>query len=406
MSDVSAIIRDASDRARRVFDWYDSLLDANEGRSNPPLLTENILNEHYYGAPAPMPDCDAYRTSGTSKGAPRQIYFTATDKEHFFAQRTALVGEFLESTCRTAACDLGYGGITTETAVEAFRRLGLDTAIIDYRAPVKAHVAELNRVRPDVVFTMPVILESLLAAGELKISPKKIITVGDMISRTWRENVTRAFGLDLTDLLDFYGSQETAGMAALCQACGRYHFEDQICAETVDHRELLPNLVVAPEERLLAVTSSTRTAFPVVRYVTYDLIVGFGVRLCGGRERQSFDHVAGRVASDPVYGERLSLHDVAAAVHAHCPGHAYEAAWTRDGFIVRIDCGTLSSSTKDKIRQDILRDYGAIDQMIRSGLLSDIEFLGVPPGSLEKRRKNVTIGRRGGASLEAASGNR
>ena len=370
-------------RLRRTFKWYDALLLEAGFDGNPeqlPYIDEHILTQHYYTA-RDLEHCSAYYTSGTSIGTRKRILYSAEDHNLYVEQRRKIFAHFLSTECRTACSDLGTGHAAA-SAVEIFTRLGIDCFYIDFRRPAVEHVALLNEHRPDVLFTMPMVLDSLIQAGGLDFRPRKIITVGDVASRAWKKRIADFFSLQSEDLLDIVGSIEIGSIAYECFDCALYHFDDHIIPETVRPCELYGHLAGYGTAEILILTSLARFVFPAIRFITNDLIEGFTMRNCRGAERYSFDHIAGRVGSEFKNGENISLYDVNEAVNTYLPASPFEVRKDNGKFTIRVCSTDFTDEIGERIK-GFLRELNPNSfQMIESSLVEDIEVCNVPAAEL------------------------
>ena len=372
-------------RLRQTFKWYDALLldagfDGNPERL--PYIDEHILTQHYYTSRDPDFDhCSAYFTSGTSIGTRKRILYSAEDHNLYLEQRRKIFARFLSPECRTACSDLGTGHAAA-SAVEIFERLGIECFHIDFRRPAVEHVTLLNEHRPDVLFTMPMVLDSLIQAGGIDFRPRKIITVGDVASRAWKKRIADFFSLRSEDLLDVVGSIEVGSIAYDCFDCGLYHFDDHIIPETVRPSELYKDFAGHGTAEILILTSLARFVFPAVRFITNDLIEGFTMRECRGVERYSFDHIVGRVGSEFKNGENISLYDVNEAVNTFLPASPFEVCKDDGRFIIRVCSTDFTDEIGERIKS-FLRELNPNSfQMIESSLVEDIEVCNVSAGEL------------------------
>jgi phenylacetate-coenzyme A ligase PaaK-like adenylate-forming protein len=374
-------------RLRRTFNWYDALLleagyDLDGNPERLPYIDEHILTRHYYQSHNPdLDDCSAYYTSGTSTGARKRILYSAEDHDLYVDQRRKIFARFLSPECRTACSDLGTGHAAA-SAVEIFRGLGIECFHIDFRKPAGEHIALLNEHRPDVLFTMPMVLDSLIQTGGLNFRPRKIITVGDVASRAWKKRVANFFSLRTDDLLDILGSIEVGSIAYECFDCGVYHFDDHIIPETVRPSELYEDFPVHGTAEILILTSLARSVFPAARFITNDLVEGFTTRKCGSAERYSFERIVGRAGSEFKNGENISLYDVNEAVNTFLPASSFEVRKDSGKFTIRICSADFTDEIGERIKGFLKELNPNSFQMIESSLVEDIEVCNVPVGEL------------------------
>ncbi len=374
-------------RLRQTFKWYDALLreagfDVDGNPERLPYIDEHVLTQHYYQARDPnLEDCSAYYTSGTSTGARKRILYSAEDHGFYVDQRRNIFARFISPECRTACSDLGTGHAAA-SAVEIFGGLGVECFQIDFRRPVGEHIAILNERRPDVLFTMPMVLNSLIQAGGLHFRPRKVITVGDVASRAWKKRIVDFFSLQSEDLLDIVGSIEVGSIAYECFDCGLYHFDDHIIPETIKPSELYEDFAGHGTAEILILTSLARSVFPAVRFITNDLVEGFTTRQCGGAERYSFERLVGRAGTEFKNGENISLYDVNEAVNTFLPASPFEVRKDSGKFTIRVCSADFTDEIGECIKGFLKELNPNSFQMIESSLVADIEVCNVPVGEL------------------------
>jgi fumarate---(S)-2,3-diaminopropanoate ligase len=373
-------------RLRQTFPWYDTLLldagyDVDHDPQRLPYIDEHILTQHYYQA-STLDHCSAYYTSGTSTGARKRILYSSEDHDLYIEQRRQIFARFLTPECRTACSDLGTGHAAA-SAVEIFQKLNVECFHIDYRRPAREHIALLNKHQPDVLFTMPMVLDSLIQTGGLDFHPRKIITVGDVASRAWKKRIVDFFSLQSGDLLDIVGSIEVGSIAYECFDCGLYHFDDHIIPETVRPSVLYEGIAGHGTAEILIVTSLARSVFPAARYITNDLIEGFTTRECHGETRYSFERIVGRVGSEFKNGETISLYDVNEAVNTFLPASPFEVRKDESGkFTIHVCSPHFRDEIGERIK-NFLRELNPHSfQMIESSLVADIDVCNVPANEL------------------------
>lgn len=391
-TDLRPEMRRVVARARANFRWYDELVrasgyDADGDPGRLPLLDDAVLSRHYYNAEHPhLGECQSYYTSGTSTGARKRILYSAADHELYVRERHRIFSAFVTPDCRVACADLGTGHAAS-SADEIFRAMGLESHSINFRRPLGEHVEFLNALRPDVLFTMPMILESLIHTGELRFAPKKIIVVGDVASRAWKEHVLAHFSLRRGDLLDIVGSIEVGSIAHECFDCGLYHFDTHITPEAVAPELIDGDYAPAGGARILLLTSSARTVFPAVRFVTNDLVEGFTTHTCGGRRVFAIERITGRVGPELKNGEKVSLYDISEAVNRYLPGSRFEVYKDSRRFVIRVCSRDFTDDKAEQIKLFVRRKNPDVNQMIQSSLVADIEVCSVAVGDLSNAPK-------------------
>lgn len=369
----------------RRFPWYRELVEA--GLSELPLIDERVLAAHYYTAPV-MPGAEVYLTSGTSGGARKQIQYCAQDDDNYVSQRRDLFSDFFGPAVLErrgiAVSDLGTGHAAA-LGRRVFSDLGLDARDIDFTAPVAEHVAVLNELQPDVLFTMPMILDQILLSGPaLTARPGKIIVVGDLAPPAWRANVAERFGMGIVDVLDVMGSIEIGAIAYSDHVRGGYRFHDHITAEVL----AADGTVRDSGDGELVLTSMTRDYFPAVRFVTGDLVAGLrqnGVSaVC--------DRFLGRVSGDVKHGERISGYDLCEAMAGVFPGCPFEVV-EGTSLIIRVVADEVTSQQQDDVRAALRSVTPSVATMLDSGLVGSILVSAVTLDELRsgrgKRRFNL-----------------
>ncbi|MGW0855021.1 hypothetical protein [Streptomyces sp. NPDC002690] len=398
----------AAGHAQR-FPWYRELLLrrgvlGSGDLSGLPVVGAGLLSTHYYTADHPqLPDASAYHTSGTSGGQRKRILYSPADDDAYVAHRRALFGEFTRSLPpgSVAVADLGTGHAAA-SARRVFLELGFRAYDIDFTRPVDEHVENLNTWRPDVLFTMPMILDKLLQASPgLDIRPQKIMVVGDVAPPAWRDHIADRFGLRPEDVLDVFGSIEVGAIAHSCAETGLYHFHDHIVPEVVPPEELVH---LTEDDRIpsrqegsgaLLLTSLARAYFPAVRYVTGDAVSGLHRIRHNGREVFAFERVDGRLAGDFKHGERISNHDLARIMAENFPGRPFEAS-DEDGLVISVVADRVGDDQIAEVRAAVGRLAPDVAQMIASGLVGPVRVKAVPLDGLRsghaKRRLDLKEG--------------
>ncbi|MEU1090071.1 hypothetical protein ACFYPN_31665 [Streptomyces sp. NPDC005576] len=398
----------AAGHAQR-FPWYRELLLRRGALgsgvlSDLPVVGTGLLGAHYYTAEHPqLADASAYHTSGTSGGQRKRILYSPADDDAYVAQRRALLGGFTRSVPRgaVAVADLGTGHAAA-SARRVFLELGFEAHDIDFTRPVDEHVETLNALRPDVLFTMPMILDRLLQARPgLAIRPRKIMVVGDVAPLAWRAHVAGRFGLRPADILDVFGSIEIGAIGHSCAETGLYHFHDHIVPEVLDPEQLAD---FTEDDRIpsrqegsgaLLLTSFSRGYFPAIRYVTGDAVTGLHRIHYEGREVFAFERVDGRLSGDFKHGERISNHDLTRIMAEVFPGRPFEAA-DEGGLVIRVVGEPVGDEQITAVRAKVEQLAPDVAQMIASGLVGPVRVRAVPPDGLRsghaKRRLDLKEG--------------
>ena len=365
------LIEAAARRAAARFPWYRDRLGMTDGKDNgngplAPILREADLATTYYATGGPAGRLGkTYTTSGTSAGVPKRVWWPAEDHARYVEHRAQVIERFSGPSCKTACADLGTGH-AADSALEIFSRAGLRGSQIDVTLPVERHVELLRRQRPDLLFTMPMILERVVAAGGPGYVPRRIVVVGDLAPHEWRRAMADRIGLDPRHILDVFGSIEVGAIAHSDTLVGAYLFHAHIIPEVIR-----PN-AGADDRGLLVLTSLERDGFPVVRYVSGDLVAELRRFDLPDGPRWGYTRHLGREGSELKHGEMLSLHSVALAMAQAAPGVAWEMRRAGLGVVIDIDRRSYTPTIADDVRTAIRGAHPSVDQMIRSGLVGDI----------------------------------
>ena len=362
----------AADRAAAHSAWYRQRLDAGGFSERPtfervPILTEDELAAGYYVADDDGEGHGAvFRTSGTTSGARRAVAWPALDHERYVIARAELFRTLLGDSCASGCADLGTGHAQA-SALEIFADLGLEAFEIDVSTPIDGHVAALRAWQPDVLYTMPVILERIVGAGGPGYVPRWIVVLGDMAPRAWRRAMERRLGMDEGRIVDVFGSIEVGAIAYSDDEHGRYLF----------HEHIIPEPMPAPRSRsagaqLLVLTSIERDGFPAVRYAAGDIVSGLRPVVVGGRRRWAFDAHLGREGTMVKHGEALSLTVMTERIAAVAPGVAWSVRREGLGAVIEIDESVWSPALASAVRRAVREAHPAVDAMIVSGLIVDL----------------------------------
>lgn len=392
-------------RHRTTFPWYDERCREAGVGAEPqlvdlPLVDEAVLAERYYTVDHPqLPDAATYLTSGTSSGMRKRILWTPDDHRRYVAHRRDLLAAFLADVApgSTAVADLGTGHAAA-SAHEIFTELGFDAHDIDFARPVAEHVDRLNQWRPQVLFTMPMVLDQLLAWPEpLDISPRKVVVVGDIAPANWRRHVADRFGIGYGDVLDVLGSIEIGAIAHHDPETDLYHLHDHVIAESRPVHEVFGGdpVDLPPGGGILLLTSFARRSFPAVRYVTGDVVIGLRTIEHHGRAVQAYERIDSRYSGDVKHGERISAHDLCTAVNHVLPGAVFEVA-DQGGLEIRVVADRITPAQADAIRAHLVHLCPDVGQMARSGLVAEVDVRAITTDELRsghaKRRFNIREG--------------
>ncbi|CAM4356493.1 hypothetical protein L1N85_15015 [Paenibacillus alkaliterrae] len=373
------------DRICRFHPWYGVLLK-KKGIHPPyrteltelPFLTADILDAFYF-TPEPRTEAglSVYKTSGTSSGIRKAIYYSGEDDECYIASKTACFREWLESgkyPVKKALADMGTGH-AAGTAQTIFERLGLQAESLSFALPVSEHVRRLSSFQPELLYTMPSILDAIVAAEPepRKFGIRKIILVGEIATPQWQANVAERFGIGPDDILDTYGSIEIGAIASYSHELGLYVLAEGIHGEAVPAEQIDPRFEpLQRNEAVLVLTSYVRTLFPAMRYVTYDVVRGFQTIEVGGRQRQCFSCLSKRIGNELKHGEKISLYDIESVVHQFVKDAELRVRLRDNKLSVHIRSKWLEDSMLVHIQHAIEHKIAEIGQMIQNRMLAGI----------------------------------
>ncbi|GBF77175.1 hypothetical protein PA598K_05709 [Paenibacillus sp. 598K] len=350
--------------------------------SDLPLLTSERLEQCYYSQQPPAAHGrTVYRTSGTSTGVSRAIYYSPKDEMHYAAAKTDSYRRWLQTPpipdppLRKALADVGTGHAAA-TAPDIFRMLGMETETLAYSQPIEAHIALLETYRPELLYTMPSILEGICraAARPASLGIRKVILVGEIASPAWQAAMTERLGIGATDMLDTYGSIEVGAIAAYDHRLRAYVLDEGLYAETVTSESLDSRYMpLEPGEAVLVLTSLHRSLFPVIRFVTYDVVRNLRTVETDEGPRQIFDCVAKRIGPELKHGEKISLYDIEEIVHRYALGAELRVSVRDNRLAVEIRSTQLAADQLPAIRSGIECKIPAIGKMIAGGMLEPIE---------------------------------
>lgn len=368
-----------------VFPWYKDLIRGEKTKydlQSLPLLTAQMLETYYYTEPID-PSLTVYRTSGTSTGLRKAIRYSEEDDKHYMDIKTKLFGELIAgSGCTRALADMGTGH-AANTALSIFEQLGLENRSIPFELPIEQHIEQLEAFKPDLLYTMPSILDHIVYAAEVPRSfgIRKIILVGEIATPEWQRNMARIFGLEPRDIIDTLGSIEIGTIAYYSHDHGRYILADGLFAEGIGTEELEEDVgPLGKDEHILVLTSTVRKMLPAIRFVTYDVVRDFRAVMIDGVERHSFASIVKRVGRELKHGEKISLYDIEQVVYRHIEDAIIRVTVKNNALTLHIKSKSVNSATIPAIKEEIRECIPEIGMMIRNHILDDIKVVVVGEG--------------------------
>ncbi|MEW9701160.1 CoF synthetase [Paenibacillus sp. SI8] len=381
-------LKEIVERMSYSFPWYDPELDGNSGNEGIvleklPLMTASKLETHYYTADNPMEqinELNRYRTSGTSSNRRKTIFYSESDEAAYLGIKLDVFRAILGTGgFRTAMADMGTGHAEA-TAVDVFRRLGMEVESLSFRLPVEQHIERLKDFQPEVLYTMPSILERILLASEEPASYgiRHVILVGEIASPGWMRRAAERLGIGVEQITDTYGSIEIGTIAYFSHEHGRYVVVDGLIAEGISAEGLGADMDPLPdEEQVLVLTSMVRDSFPALRYVTYDVVRDLRPIVVEGTLRQSFQSIVKRIGPDLKHGEKISIYDIEDVVYRHLGDASVRVKVAGNALRVYVyGSQVVDPSLLERVRSDLEERTPEIGMMIRSGILEGIQVIG------------------------------
>ncbi|WP_308637386.1 phenylacetate--CoA ligase family protein [Paenibacillus silvisoli] len=373
------------DRMRHSFPWYGSMLNPQSAALEElPLITASVLEAYYYAADNPLAarsELYGYRTSGTSSGRRKTIYYSERDEEAYLRIKLDVFRSILAPYgYRTAVADMGTGHAEA-TAVEVFRQLGMDVHSFSFRLPIEEHIERLKRIKPDVLYTMPSIMDRILLAADdpASFGIKHVVLVGETASPGWIARVAQRLGIGPKRVTDTLGSIEIGTIAYFSHEHGRYLFADGVIPEGIGTEALGAGLEpLSDGERVLVLTSTVRETFPALRYVTYDVVRDLRPIEVDGVQRPSFQSIVKRIGPDLKHGEKISIYDIDNVVYRHLSEAGVRVTVTDNALSVHVSSPYATAEALARIKADLERSVPEIDAMIQGGVLGGIQVIAEP----------------------------
>lgn len=375
---------------KQQFSWYPQGHDlelSDEVRSGAlaalPLMSASTLESFYYTENNPFlqrSDMNRYQTSGTSSKRRKTIFYSKSDEEAYLRIKLDVFRKILDGhRYRTAMADMGTGHAEA-TAVEVFRDLGMEVESISFQLPVEQHIERLASFRPEVLYTMPSILDRILLAS---VDPaaygiQHVILVGEIAAPGWIKRVAERLSITEQQITDTYGSIEIGTIAYFSHEHGRYLLTEGLLAEGVSAESLGEGLepLSDEDEQVLVLTSMVRDAFPALRYVTYDVVRDLRPIMVDDVPRQSFQSIVKRIGPDLKHGEKISIYDIEDVVYRHLGEASVRVNVAGNSLLVYVYSPNATTSVLESIRCDVENRIPEIGMMIRARILEGIQVVG------------------------------
>lgn len=405
--DLSTGFQKALARLTRFFPWYLQWAGLKQGGvggdaavERLPLVTQSVLEEHYYTENHPLAERDdlhCYRTSGTTSGRRKTIFYSDLDEEDYIRIKLNVFQTILGTHgYQSALADMGTGHAEA-TAVEVFRRLGMKVESISFQQPIEVHIERLTTFKPEVLYTMPSILDRILQASDdpAAYGIRHVILVGEIASPAWVQRTASRLGIGQEQITDTYGSIEIGTIAYYSHEHGRYLLAEGLLAEGISTEEIGSGLepLTGEDERVLVLSSTVREAFPALRYVTYDVVRDLRPVMVEGVLRQSFRSIVKRIGPDLKHGEKISIYDIESVVFRHLCEASFRVKVAGNALIVYIYDSEATDPVMKQIQRDLQNHIPEIGMMIQARILEGIQVVrGVAEETLFSRTvKNKKI---------------
>ncbi|HEY6794693.1 MAG TPA: AMP-binding protein [Kineosporiaceae bacterium] len=258
-------------------------------------------------------------SSGTS-GHPKPIPWSRQEDSWYIGEKQALFAAW-SAGCSRGLVSLAVGH-NAGSAAELLERLGLQVRDLGLSSS-DVQADQLCAFAPELLYVSPSILSHLVdlmaRTGRRPRSVRRVITNGELLLPSVRARFEDFFGIERAALMDTYGSTEIGTISFSCGACGAYHLLNGLYPEPAPAGFSDAFRVAGVGASALVVSSVKRTTFPVVRFVTYDVVQGLRRDVCTGRSRFTFDRILGRCDDVLTYGELFSPYPLADIIARRLP---------------------------------------------------------------------------------------
>ncbi len=225
-------------------------------------------------------------------------------------------------------------------------------AFYDLIEPTSAHVRRLNENPPDVLVAPPTVLRRLAEMSveeQLRIAPRQVVSVAEVVEPDDRLLIEKAFGRQLQEVY-----QATEGFLGTSCPAGRVHLNEEFV-----HIE--PEWLDGEQRRFRPiVTDFTRTTQLVVRYRLDDVLLDATGPCACGRVTRSLDAIEGRVddvlwslslggEDTPIFPDviRRSMTLTAAGIRE------YRIEQRGDTWLVRLDAREAENTAQAAVQREI-----------------------------------------------------
>lgn len=378
---------------RHAREWFPELVPSGASDFDDLAFLDRERARPWYGRD--VDGARSFSSTGTS-GYPKLVSWTPDEDAWYVGEKRALFAPWLNG-CTRGFISLAVGH-NAGLARSLLEDLGLEVHDAGL-SPIEDQCAAITASAPDVLYCSPSILENLIVgldgSGRRPTSVRRIITNGEVLFPSARERAGSFFDIGPADVMDTYGSTEIGTIAHSCGACGAFHFLNGLYPEPAPaeaaHAEHL--LGGGSDTAVLAVSSIKRTSFPVVRFVTYDVVRGLRRSDCDGSVRFTYDRIVGRCDDVVNYGELFSCYELGDLIGGHLPA----ARWFV--FNPRNDLTIVVEGVEPPGFREALRDrYPLHSRMSDLGLLDPPQIRFVADFDAFLARAGLPTNRRGKAA--------
>ena len=338
----------------------------------------------------------SFSSTGTS-GYPKRVAWTPDEDAWYMGEKEDLFAPWLNGCARGfISLAVGHNAGSARTVLE---ELGLDVRDAGLSA-LDDQCAVIASFAPDVLYCSPSILENLIVGLDRRhqrpASVRRIITNGEVLFPSARAHAQRFFGIDPTDLMDTYGSTEIGTIAYSCGSCRAFHFLDGLYPEPAPAEVAYSDDLIdgRSDAVVLAISSVKRTSFPVVRFITYDVVEGLRPSVCAGVRRFTFDRILGRCDDVLNYGELFSTYDLGDLIGSHLPAARWFVFHPRNNLTIVVE-GAEPAGFREELRSR----YPLHSRMSDLGLLDPPEIRFVGDFDAFVARAAIPVARRGKTAL-------
>lgn len=177
---------------------------------------------------------------------------------------------------------VGSGYACTAIAIYGMEKYKCKNVIINAQTPLNQWKEALRDFNPCYISGYPSclnIIASLVENKELSLSPKKIITGGEPLTKENSMYYSKIFN---SDTIDYYGCTESICIGASTNYySGMYLFDDL-------------NYIEKDEENKLIITPLYNKTFPLIRYKLSDMVLNLNKRGYGSLPYTHIDKIMGR----------------------------------------------------------------------------------------------------------------